>query len=158
MSIFISSSSNTGLITTHPEQGNQGHYTSSLCLCSECIQLGIVGGILVYRSFIFRQAAFFSPFLFLLPPGFGSFTEKPVSYLIGIHFHSLIQQSHKSRESQGKITNTHTHTQNDCITQYAELLILNKIWNTLRKMQNIFLPPSSYPVSATLHHHHHHPS
>lgn len=57
---------------------------------------------------IYFQASaifFFSLFLFLPshPSRFGSFTEKPVSYLIGVHLHSLIQQSHKSRESQGTL-------------------------------------------------------
>lgn len=34
----------------------------------------------------------------------------------------------------------------DCITQCAELLILNKTWDTLRKMQNNF----SHPMCATV--------
>ena len=105
-------------------------------------QLSISWGLLVYRSFIFRQAAFPPPLP--LAPGFGSFTEKPVSYLIGVHLHSLIQQSHKSRESQG------TGKKKYCITQCAELLILIKSWDILRKMQNHFFTPLSHPMSVTV--------
>lgn len=96
-------------------------------------KLSISWGLLVYRSFIFRQAAFS---FFLLPPGFGSFTEKPVSYLIGVHLHSLIQQSPKSREVRA----LEKKKKKDCNTQCTELLIFNKTWDILRKMQSYFSP------------------
>lgn len=38
----------------------------------------------------------------------------------------------------------------DCITQCAELLILNKTWDILRKMQNNFFPLFFHPMSATV--------
>lgn len=95
-------------------------------------------GLLVYTDHLFsgKQRFFFLTFA----SGFGSFT---VSYLIGVHLHSLIQQSHKSRESEGT-------EKKDCITQCAELLILNKTWDTLRKMQNSFFSLSQR-MNATVH-------
>lgn len=110
-------------------------------------QLSISWGLLVYRSFIFRRAASLPPPLLPLAPGFGSFTEKPVSYLIGVHLHSLIQQSHKSRESQGT---GKKKKKKYCITQCAELLILIKTWDILRKMQKHFFTPLSHPMSVTV--------
>lgn len=79
------------------------------------------------------------------PPDGGSFTEEPVSYLIGVHLHSLNQRSHKWRESQSG-QKKKKRKKKGCITQSCSSLIRLETYCGRCKI----IPPTP-PLSLSLH-------
>lgn len=134
-------------LVSAPQQRGESQAAHGPLASAWTLQLSISGVLLLHRSFTFRARSgnfFFPPPSSRRPqapphhtPGCGSFTERPVSYLIGAHLHLLNQRSHKWRESQSgqKKKKKRLH--------HPELLILNKTGDVLRKMQN---NPSSSPT------------
>lgn len=84
-----------------------------------------------------------------LTPRFGSFTKSPLSFLIGVHLHLLIQQPYKSKESLSA-EEKKKKKKRGRTTECAELLVFNKTWEkNCGRCKNIFF--STLP-SLTLQH------
>lgn len=79
-------------------------------------------------------------------PSSSSYSEKSVSYLIGLLFQSLIQQCHKSRVKFFSLGNIYIYMIKVFTSQRAELFIYKKTWDKLRKMQSTFFPSISHPT------------
>jgi len=107
-----------GLICLYALQQGIKAITASLLLSFGHTNWVLVEGYWYTDHLFSGKQHFFSPLP--LAPGFGSFTEKPVSYLIGVHLHSL------AHSAIPQVKGKSGYWKKDCITQCAELLILNK--------------------------------
>lgn len=100
---------------------------------------------MVYRSFVFKEAARFS--LFLLPQDLAALQKSPVSDLIGVNLHSPIEQSHQSRGSRGTEKKEKEIKTTDCITPQtsSSLIRLQRYCGRCKTAPVTPRPPSLTP-------------